>query len=66
MSRALQIIHDIEEMKVRGAFLITQTAMEALALRAQELAPDGADACRYLGQGRSAPRNASRRDRAGV
>ena len=46
MSRALQIIHDIEEMKVRGAFLITQTALEALALRAQELAPDGADACR--------------------
>jgi len=45
MSKALQIIHDVEEMKVRGAYLITQTAMEALALRARELAPDGGDAC---------------------
>ena len=45
MSKALQIIHDVEEMKVRGAYLITQTAIEALALRARELAPDGDDAC---------------------
>lgn len=46
MSKALQIIHDIEEMKVRGAYLITRTALEALALRARELAPDGTKTCR--------------------
>lgn len=46
MSKALQIIHDIEEMQVRGAYLITQTALEALALRARELTAGGAEACR--------------------
>jgi len=46
MSKALQIIHDIAEMRVRGAYLIAWTGLEALALRARELAPQGAEACR--------------------
>ncbi|MFZ5917035.1 MAG: translation initiation factor eIF-2B [Chloroflexota bacterium] len=46
MSQALQIVHDIEEMKVRGAALITQQALRALDMRARELAPQGAQACR--------------------
>jgi len=46
MSKALQIIHDIAEMKVRGAHLIAQTALEALMMRARELALEGAEVCR--------------------
>ena len=46
MSQALQIIHDIEEMKVRGAYLITRRALEALELRATELAAQGSEQCR--------------------
>ena len=35
---AEQIIRDIEDMKVKGAYLITRASLEALQLLAQELA----------------------------
>jgi ribose 1,5-bisphosphate isomerase len=38
---AEQLIRDIEDMKIKGAYLITRVALEALALRAQELAAEG-------------------------
>lgn len=37
-----QLIKDIEDMKVKGAYLITKVALEALGLRARELAQRGA------------------------
>jgi translation initiation factor 2B subunit (eIF-2B alpha/beta/delta family) len=36
-----QLIKDIEDMKVKGAYLITKVALEALGLRAHELAAQG-------------------------
>src|SRR5215470_7798024 len=39
---AEQLIRDIEDMKVKGAYLITRVALEALALRAGEVAAQGA------------------------
>ena len=36
-----QLIKDIEDMKVKGAYLITKVALEALGLRARELAARG-------------------------
>ncbi len=36
-SSSEQLILDIEDMKVKGAYLITRVSLEALALRAQEL-----------------------------
>jgi ribose 1,5-bisphosphate isomerase len=38
---AEQLIRDIEDMKVKGAYLITRVALEALALRAKDAAADG-------------------------
>lgn len=38
---AEQIIRDIEDMKVKGAYLITRVSLEALQLLAQELAAQG-------------------------
>src|SRR5690348_6902547 len=37
---AEQIICDIEDMKVKGAYLITRVSLEALALRAKEAAAE--------------------------
>jgi ribose 1,5-bisphosphate isomerase len=39
---AEQLIRDIEDMKVKGAYLITRVALEALVLRAGEAAAQGA------------------------
>ena len=36
-----QLIKDIEDMKVKGAYLITKVALEALGMRARELAARG-------------------------
>src|SRR5262245_30777036 len=38
---AEQLIRDIEDMKVKGAYLITRVTLEALALRASEAAAEG-------------------------
>jgi eIF-2B alpha/beta/delta-like uncharacterized protein len=38
---AEQLIREIEDMKVKGAYLITRVALEALALRAKEAAANG-------------------------